>query len=115
GTADEDARALAHEVEKVVDAVLAKARGRAKDIAAVRLDTLVFAACGRGARRPRRAGIRGLRGGRAEPARHPALHVRGHTRTPRGPGAAAGAGFPGRVAADGAPPPQPLTGRRSAG
>jgi len=50
GTADEDARALAHEVEKVVDAVLAKARGRAKDIAAVGLDTLVFAACGVDAR-----------------------------------------------------------------
>jgi len=46
GTADEDALALAGEVEKVVDAALAKAGARAKHIAAVGLDTLVFAACG---------------------------------------------------------------------
>jgi gluconokinase len=46
GTADEDALALVVETEKVVDAVLAKAGARAKDIAAVGLDTLVFAACG---------------------------------------------------------------------
>ncbi len=46
GTADEDPLALAVAVEKVVDAVLAKARTRAKHIAAVGLDTLVFAACG---------------------------------------------------------------------
>jgi gluconokinase len=46
GTAEEDARALALEVEKVVDSVLAQAGRRAKEIAAVGLDTLVFAACG---------------------------------------------------------------------
>ena len=46
GTADEDALALALEVERVVDAVLAKAGARAKHIAAVGLDTLVFAGCG---------------------------------------------------------------------
>jgi gluconokinase len=46
GTADEDTLALAVETEKVVDAVLAKAGARAKHIAAVGLDTLVFAACG---------------------------------------------------------------------
>ncbi len=50
GTADEDPLALAVAVEKVVDAVLAKARTRAKSIAAVGLDTLVFAACGVDAR-----------------------------------------------------------------
>jgi len=46
GTAEEDALELAVAVERVVDAVLAKARARARHIAAVGLDTLVFAGCG---------------------------------------------------------------------
>jgi gluconokinase len=46
GTADEDPVALASEVEATVDAALAQAGARASEIAAVGLDTLVFAACG---------------------------------------------------------------------
>jgi gluconokinase len=49
GTADLDAAALVHEVEAVVDDALARAGPRAAQIAAVGLDTLVFAACGVGA------------------------------------------------------------------
>jgi gluconokinase len=46
GTADEDPVTLALEVETIVDAALAGAGARAGQIAAVGLDTLVFAACG---------------------------------------------------------------------
>lgn len=46
GTSDEDPTALAAAVEAVVDAALAPARLRGRAIAAVALDTLVFAACG---------------------------------------------------------------------
>lgn len=46
GTADEDPLALALAVEDVVDEALARAGPRASEIAAVGLDTLVFAACG---------------------------------------------------------------------
>jgi gluconokinase len=46
GTADEDPLALALAVEDVVDAALARAGARASQIAAVGLDTFVFAACG---------------------------------------------------------------------
>ena len=46
GTADEDPGALAVLVESVVDEALAHAGPRAGQIAAVGLDTLVFAACG---------------------------------------------------------------------
>jgi gluconokinase len=46
GTADTDPVALAREVETAVDAALAQASARGQQIAAVGVDTLVFAACG---------------------------------------------------------------------
>jgi len=46
GTADEDAAALCDLVERVVDEALVRAGARAAQVAAVGLDTLVFAGCG---------------------------------------------------------------------